>query len=196
MLTKKKIFLASSEELRQDREQFEIFINRLNKKWVDRSIFFELLIWEDFIDAMSKTRLQDEYNKAVKESDIFILLFFTKVGKYSLEEFETAFGHFQEQSKPIIYTYFKSTKVELADIDENILSMLNFKKRLRELGHFQINYTTIDDLKYRFNEQIDKLFLGETSNPDPNVSSGPTTIIHQQHSGSGDNIGGGKTEYK
>ena len=37
-----KIFLASSFELKADRDQFEIFINRKNKEWVNKGIFFEL----------------------------------------------------------------------------------------------------------------------------------------------------------
>jgi hypothetical protein len=90
------IFLASSEELKDDREKFRQFIGDKNKILNKRNQFIELVIWEDFIDAMSKTRLQDEYDKAVRESDIFVMLFATKVGPYTLEEFENAFGQFQE----------------------------------------------------------------------------------------------------
>ncbi len=61
-----KIFLASSSELKEDREQFEIFINRKNKEYIKQGIFLELVTWDDFLDAMSATRLQDEYNKAIK----------------------------------------------------------------------------------------------------------------------------------
>ena len=65
---------------------------------------------------MSKTRLQDEYDRAVRESDIFVMLLHTKVGKYMREEFETAFGQFQESGKPWIYTYFKTAPVSLSNI--------------------------------------------------------------------------------
>lgn len=75
-----KIFLASSAELKSDREQFEIFINRKNKQWVNRGVFLHLLIWEDGLDAMSKTRLQDEYNKAIRECDLFVVLFLPRSG--------------------------------------------------------------------------------------------------------------------
>jgi len=54
-----KIFLASSSELKGDREQFEIFINRKNKEYIRKVIFLELVIWEDFLDAISPTHLQD-----------------------------------------------------------------------------------------------------------------------------------------
>ena len=53
-----KIFLASSSELRGDREQFELFINHKNKEYIRKGIFLELVIWEDFLDAMSQTRSQ------------------------------------------------------------------------------------------------------------------------------------------
>jgi len=78
-MKKQKIFLASSSELKDDRDQFEIFIGRKNKELVDRNIFIDLVMWEDFLDAMSQTRLQDEYNKAINESDIFIMLFLLRV---------------------------------------------------------------------------------------------------------------------
>ncbi|MEM9276584.1 MAG: hypothetical protein AAGA80_27125, partial [Cyanobacteria bacterium P01_F01_bin.143] len=83
-----KIFLASSSELKGDREQFEILIGRENKEYIRKGIFLELVIWEDFLDAMSATRLQDEYNKTIAECDVFVSLFWTKVGQYTEEEFE------------------------------------------------------------------------------------------------------------
>ena len=51
-----KVFLASSSELKDDRTAFEIFINRKNKEWVARGVFLELVLWEDFLDVLSKTR--------------------------------------------------------------------------------------------------------------------------------------------
>ena len=157
MLTKKKLFLAASSELKEDREQFEIFINRENKKWVDKGIFIELINWEDFLDAVSKTRLQDEYNQAIRDSDIFVMLFFTKVGKYTEEEFETAFGQFKAANKPLIFTYFKDAAISTPDLDDDVLSLLQFKKKLGSLGHFYTVYKNIEELQLKFNQQLDKL---------------------------------------
>ena len=110
MPLKKKLFLASSSELENDRVQFELFINRKNKIWHDQGIFVELVIWKDFLDAMSITRLQDRYNQAIRGCDLFVMLFCTKVGKYTAEEFENAFDEFSiTKKKPIIYTYFKAS---------------------------------------------------------------------------------------
>lgn len=153
-----KIFLASSSELKEDRKDFEIFINRKNNAWVDKGVFLKLIVWEDFLDSVSKTRLQDEYNKAIQECDVFVMLFCTKVGPYTEEEFETAFKQFKTTNKPFIFTYFKDAQVSTASLnEEEVMSLLAFKKKLRALGHFYTSYKNIDELKLHFHQQLDKL---------------------------------------
>lgn len=153
-----KIFLASSSELKENREQFEIFINRQNKVYIKDGIFLELVLWEDFIDAMSQTRLQDEYKKAITDCDIFVSLFFTKVGKYTEEEFLKAWETFKVKNKPLIYTYFKDANIRTGNIrEDDILSLLNFRKKLIDSGHNPTEYTTIDSLKNHFSDQLRKL---------------------------------------
>ena len=142
----KKIFLASSEELRTDRNAFELMIGRINQDWVPRDTFFHLVVWENFIDAMSKEGLQQEYNKAIQDCDIFVLLFFTKVGRYTAEEFETAFGSFRTGNKPLIYTYFKDDLILTGSIDDSIVSLLEFKKKLSELKHYYTRYRSVEEL--------------------------------------------------
>lgn len=152
-----KIFLASSSELKDDREQFEIFINRENKKYIKQGIFLELVVWEDFIDAMSKTRLQDEYNKAITQCHIFVSLFHTKVGIYTEEEFTKALETFKANGNLRIYTYFKDAPINMSQIRSEIMTLLNFKERLHNLGHFHTRYADINDLKHKFSEQLNKI---------------------------------------
>lgn len=157
-MIKKKLFLASSTELADDRKEFEIFINRKNKDWVDRGVFIELVLWEEFLDAVSRTRLQDEYNQAIRECDIFVMLFFTKVGPYTEEEFETAFRQFKANNTPFIFTYFKDAENDRASTTEqDRLSLRAFKDKLDALGHFYTRYPNIDALKLHFDRQLDKL---------------------------------------
>jgi len=151
-----KVFLASSSELKEDRVQFEIFINRENKEWIKKGYFFELIIWEDFVDAMSLTRLQDEYNKAIVDCDIFIMLFFTKVGKYTEEEFSIALKQFQSTKHPIIYAYQKDIPFRPT---KEFQTVTKFTKRLDKLGHFCSTYTSNEDLHLKINKQLIKLFL-------------------------------------
>jgi len=152
-----KIFLASSEELKEDRKEFEIYINRLNKLFEKKGKFFELNIWEDFIDSMSKTGLQEKYNNAVKKSDIFVSLFFTKVGKFTKEEFEIAFGQFKKSNKPLVYTYFKDSNISTGKLTTEIETLFAFKDKLKELKHYPTIYKNIDDLLNQFRSQLDKV---------------------------------------
>jgi hypothetical protein len=195
-MSKKKLFLASSSELKEDREQFEIFINRKNKDWIDKGIFLDLILWEDFLDAMSQTRLQDEYNKAIRECDIFVMLFFTKVGKYTEEEFKTAFGEFKANNKPFIFTYFKDALISMGELNDDVLSLLQFKKKLGELGHFYTVYKNIEDLQLKFGQQLDKLAASGFIELKIDKNEPPPAAISISHSknvvaGSPVNTGGG-----
>lgn len=157
-MIKKKVFLASSSELKEDREQFELFINRKNKDWVSKGVFLELVVWEDFLDAVSKTRLQDEYNKEIRQCDVFVMLFWTKVGRYTEEEFETAFGQFKATERPFIFTYFKDAEISTGSANKkDLMSLWAFQEKLDGLGHFYTSYKNIDGLKFHFDQQLDKL---------------------------------------
>lgn len=152
-----KIFLASSSELKEDREQFRIFISVENDRLHKQGIYLELVQWEYFMDAISDSRLQNEYNKALQECDIAVCLFFTKVGKYTAEEFDTAYETFKATGKPKIWTYFKDAPIDTGSLNDTILTLINFKKKLDDLGHFYTSYTNIDNLKYQFKAQLDKI---------------------------------------
>ncbi|MGH8077553.1 MAG: hypothetical protein ACREPE_09550 [Lysobacter sp.] len=105
---------------------------------MDQSVFIELIVWEDFLDALSKTRLQDEYDKAIRECDIFVMLFCTKVGQYTEEEFETAFGQFKATTKPFIFTYFKDAEISTGSANKkDLMSLWAFQEKLDALRHFQ-----------------------------------------------------------
>ncbi|MEL7423326.1 MAG: hypothetical protein AAFN81_10070 [Bacteroidota bacterium] len=107
---------------------------------------------------MSKTRLQDEYNHVIKHSDLFVSLFFTKVGKYTLEEFETAFGQFQKTGKPLVYTYFKDASISTSSLNrKDANSLFDFKDKLDELGHFYTVYKNIEGLQLHFKKQLEKV---------------------------------------
>ena len=158
MPKKTTLFLASSSELKAERGAFEARINRKNKLWHDHGIFLHLDVWEDYIDAMSRTRLQDEYNVAIRAADMFVLLVHTKVGKYSAEEFETAHAQFKATGKPLIYTYFKNPPGPGdADPGPDYDTVRALQARLAALGHFVTPYQSVDGLIDHFTQQLDKL---------------------------------------
>ena len=79
------------------------------------------------------------------------------MGKYTLEEFETAFGQFKKTRKPLVYTYFKNAPIDTEKITDEIQSLLDFRKKLDALGHFRTIYKNIDDLKLQFKNQLEKV---------------------------------------
>jgi len=146
-----KIFLASSNELKAEREKFEIEVYRKCKAWFDQGIFLHLDIWEDLSARMSDTRSQDEYNKNIEGANLFVLMAYSKVGMYTAEEFDKAFGSFKNTKKPFIFTYFKEIEGKAEP------SLQEFKDRLSILGHFYAYYKDFNELWYQFNKELDRL---------------------------------------
>ena len=152
-----KIFLASSEELKEDRDAFDLYFRQQNDSLRKQGIYLEIVRWENFLDALSETRKQDDYNEKVKNCDLFVSLFFTKTGKFTEEEFDTAHEQFKESGKPKIYTFFKNAPVNMNEISDEVQTLLAFKKKLAGLGHFYNGYDNIQDLKLQFKDQLEKL---------------------------------------
>jgi Leucine-rich repeat (LRR) protein len=153
-----QIFLASSSELIEDRDAIELHLLRMNHDYMgQQGIKLQIVRWENFLDAMSQTRLQDEYNEKARGCDIFLSLYKTKVGKFTEEEFGEAHAAFRAKRKPIVYTYFKNVPIDTASITEEINTLLVFKKRLSGLGHYPTHYKNIEDLKLQFQQQLNKL---------------------------------------
>ncbi len=152
-----RIFIASSSELEHDRKEFREFLGIENDRLHTKGVYLKLIQWENFLDTVSQTSLQDEYNKELKRSSIVICLFYTKAGKYTQEEFDTALQQFKETGSPLIYTYFKSGAPAADETDPLVQDLTKFKKRLADIGHFYTVYNSIDDLKYQFRKQLDRL---------------------------------------
>jgi hypothetical protein len=153
-----RIFLASSAEFSEDREDFELYFRRLNDGRDRQGFYLKIVLWENFLDAMSKTRLQDEYNKAICDCDIFLSLFFTRTGKYTEEEFDVAFSEFKKKDRPRIFTFFKDVPVRMRSVPKQDRDSLDaFQAKLEKLGHYPTFYTSNEDLKLKFRDQLDKL---------------------------------------
>jgi hypothetical protein len=153
-----RIFLASSSELQADRDAFDLYFRQQNDRWIKRGIYLQIERWETSLDAMSETRLQDEYNKKVCDCEILVSLFKTKTGKFTEEEFDIAHSAFKTSGKPLIYTYFMKTTIPNDKrLLDDFTSLCKFQDKLSELGHFHTPYENIDDLKCQFKDQLEEL---------------------------------------
>lgn len=146
-----KIFLASSEELTDDRNAFGNFVRRLDKIYEKRGIRIELFEWEDYDAAFNNRRKQDEYNDQIKASDMFLALFHTKAGKFTIEEFDVATEEFRKKASPKVYTYCK----DLQEGEHESIELAEFKKRLfGEMGHYWSRYNNRDSMQLHFVMQL------------------------------------------
>ena len=169
-MKKIKIFIASSFELKPERDFFETEIYRKCKMWFDKGVFLHLDIWEDLSGRMSVTGSQSEYNKYVEGADLFILLGYTKMGMYTAEEFEKAFGSFAATKKPFIFTYFKDTDGPVED------SLVKFKQKLLDMGHFISRFKDPADLWNQFNKELERLEMDDFAKNERKSSEGAIAI--------------------
>ena len=142
-----KIFLASSiVEFANERMAIENFIRNISDKFEENyDVKIQPLLCENFDDAYSKIRKQEEYNEKIRNSDLCFFIFFTKAGEYTREEFEVARKKFEETGKPKIYTYFKVIKDETAE-----QSLYDFMNELdKKFGHYYGTFEHIDTVKMR-----------------------------------------------
>jgi internalin A len=153
-----RIFLASSADLREDRDAFELYFLQQNHEFLKKGFHLKVERWESFFSAMSRTRSQDEYNKVICKCDVFVSLFGTKTGKYTEEEFDVAHHQFRKSGKPLIYTFFKDTEIKTGNAPRKDLeSLWAFQDKLQKLEHFYDRYHNIEDLKLQFRDQLERL---------------------------------------
>ena len=166
-----KIFLASSEELDYDRMAFGNLVRRLDDMYEKRGIRIKLFEWEDYDSAYNDKRKQDEYNDYVKQSDIFLALFYKKAGEFTVEEFKVASQEFKDHASPKVYTYCK----DLKQGEEETPELKEFKERLfNEMGHYWCRYDNRESLQFQF---VMQLQLVESSQMDDvKVENGIITV--------------------
>lgn len=87
MRKKFKVFLASSSELNEEREAI---INHMNS-YISCVVDFELIIWEDMSKTFTRNGIQiDVINPVLEDCDVVIILFNSKIGKFTKEELNIA----------------------------------------------------------------------------------------------------------
>jgi len=146
-----KIFLASSEELENDRNAFGNLVRKLNRTYNKRGINLELFEWEDYDAAYNDKRKQDEYNENVRASDMFLAVFHRVAGRFTIEEFDVATEEFRKKASPKVYVYCKN--IEKGESES--LELKEFKQRLiDEMGHYWSRYANKDTMHLHFVMQL------------------------------------------
>ena len=130
-----------------------LFLANKNQFLVKHGIFLELIRWEFLSSSFSETRKQDDFNKALEESEIFTCLIFDRIGRYTREEFEKAYQNYKEGKNPKkFYLYFKTLpkgKKEVA------FEVYEFRKIIEKEEQIYREYNNPDQLKVFLNQNLD-----------------------------------------
>ena len=151
-MKKIKIFLASSEELKEERLELAGLIGHINYVLEKSDVKLYLVKWEYLDASMSPIHKQEEYNKKLEECDICIVLFWTRFGKYTKTELDTAFSKKGEGCLKKLYVAFKDS------VDNETPELAAFKSNFGE--EYGLPYSTFHDaheLKLEFLRQFDDI---------------------------------------
>ena len=157
-----KVFLASSNELIEEREKLTSYI----KSYYDSFVEFEVIIWEEMLKSFTPGGIQERISHVLKECEIVIFLFNTKVGKYTKIEFDVALDGINNKLKHLFFYYADVEKENYKLELKNIIAMRGYVKLLRLIdnvekqGQIAIEFDSIDSLLTSINKQL--RIIGDT----------------------------------
>ena len=139
-----RIFIASSNDLVQERKDFRLFLYDQDLKPV---------VWENIDQSITKERFQDRINQDhLNTSDIVVFMIKSKLGKYTKEEFEEACKSLGNTISKIYVYFFKESKDNIDD--EQLLEILTLKKYLKTFGDLYQEVNNYQELEHHFLTQI------------------------------------------
>lgn len=154
-----RIFIASSNDLFQERKDFRLFLYDQELKPV---------VWENIDQSITKERFQDRINQDhLNTSDIVVFMIKSKLGKYTKEEFEEACKSLGNTILKIYVYFFKESKDNIDD--EQLLEILTLKKYLKTFGDLYQEVNNYQELEHHFLTQIKYFDIPDKENPTQNI---------------------------
>ena len=140
-----KIFLASSDELKPEREMMASLANSLNTVLEQQGVHVIVVEWENLDASMGIHHKQDDYNEKLRDCEMCLVLYWTKFGMYTKTELDIAYKELQAGNNPRkLYVYFKNGAEPTEELKEFRDS---FPTRY---GHFFTPFENFDTLKAHF----------------------------------------------
>lgn len=154
-MEKFKLFIASSSELKGERETIELAISRINTQILPHDIYIEPVKWEDLCLSFNGDRVQDYFTENMLKCHIAVFLFGTKVGQYTHEEFIAAYKSFSQRKKPkFLYVYFKNHEIKSDELNDDIIDVYSLRKQIEKYEQVYNSYSSIENLSYHFEKQL------------------------------------------
>lgn len=164
-----KIFLASSNDLQDERNAIELIVSRENKKFAAKGIQFELVRWEQLPQSFQPKRVQKFFNKKMLECEVMVALFYDRIGDFTYEEFQTAFKSFNKGKNPRhIFVFFKTGQISTEAVTDEFYEVQKLRQKIEHHEQIYCKYENLDELKNKLKEQMDLLvetYKNEASSP-------------------------------
>ena len=156
-----EMFVASSiNDFHNERMEIGAFVQQLNSRLIKRGEYLRLNMCEDMSDAIAaeKKRKQEEYNEAIRRSELFILLADRKVGEYTMEELGVAAAQYEKKGYPYICVFIKKREgEELSDEMKRLEEFAASKKYECEM------FEDMDVVKRKIEEKMGELICREVA---------------------------------
>ncbi len=155
-----KIFIASSAEVSDERKNCIVFLNQINKS--HPHLRLEPLEWEyDIVHGSYPdfAGVQKAINPLLEPSKLCIFIFYSKIGKYTLEEFTLA----TELKKKIIPFFKKGFSPETDDEIVKWKELLTFKNGMNQ-NVLYIEYSSDKDFEIKLKDNL-HLYLAQEYPP-------------------------------
>lgn len=170
-----KIFVASSGELKNERKELVHIVHSTNK--IFDHLKLDVVEWETDLPSGSyrKRSIQQEINPLLEDSKIVIVIFFSKVGKFTLNEYKLAL-----KRKKKLFLYFKQGFSPItSDESLNHSKVLELKEQVDEEN--QVLYQPFKSMdEFRLSVKDDLLLYLKKAYPPPLVSPSEKTEAPQE----------------
>ena len=159
-----KIFIASSSELKEEREAVFKFREEVGKSHPHLKL--EIVQWETDLPSGSASgaRIQDDINPKLKACQIVFVLFYSKVGAFTLEEL-----HLAQKHCPKVFVYFKEGFSPKTSEDiERYREVLKLKEAIEEENKILcVAYQDLTAFENKFKSDL-HLYLSQNFKASPN----------------------------
>jgi hypothetical protein len=113
---------------------------------------------EKELKRFTSTRYQDYLNDKIPQCEIFILMCFSKMGKFTQEEFDLAFSEFNKENNPRhLFVYFKIGDVSMKAVNSETVKVNEFKDFLEKKEQIYTEFKKKEELLEEVSEQIELL---------------------------------------
>lgn len=154
-----KVFIASSGELSIEREATIKILSELTKR--NPHLYLEPVTFEQDTESGNypgKPRIQDKINPLLDESDIVVVIFFSKVGQFTREEFDRAIS---ENKK--VFLYLKEGNAPKNSIEIKLLAeVISLKEEIENESQIRYqSYNNTEQFTGLLERDIDKYLSNE-----------------------------------